>query len=761
MIDLFTRFGQQKPNRNITESKKDKEYHIKYAKYCLGASNSSEYRRFMYKYSLNKHFYKGDQWTLPEDVEAFLKDESGQDKNRIKIVANKIRPMVEQYKGNAKSLIINHDVFSVSPKSITRREQKLAEKTVMYAASKMVPPEMAQSMKESEVLGDTVQENTDIFQNMYVDPYIEGMNRLVRYIAQENEIHELHVKMAESLALSGLVSIEGYRHGSELKFELRLPNEIIFDTTSKRPDLSDAEFQGVVMEINSSELFEIYDLTQAEVDAIEAFLTSNQNSTNRADAMKENQVMYANSKIFTAKIFWRDYEYIEYGYVESDLSDEPKLEKINYVYDGEEEPRYTEEDLVDVPKGKPEYIKSRFKGKKKYKMPTEIIRYCIFIPEEIISARLDRQNEEKAIDIVLEHGVYDFQEIDHNHPTQSKFPIKHFTWGYLDGEILSPIDDVINPQRFINRVLSATESQINNSGGTNVVIDKGAVDPQDGEDEIMRNTAQGKPIMVNSRGKGIPNVVSSYDATPKAGTYQMFEILPIISGIIKDTTGVNEALQGQSIGQDQLVGVTNALMQRGSLMQEAFYFAIEKTMHQCYQMMCSVGKKLYIDNFNELVTRVGNDKAEILKLSKDWLNEDFRVFLKRTGDQQMMQEMADQVLTMLLQMGLIDDTMFADMYGRSTPEQVNKALRENAIAKKIAAKQEAKMQQEQQQQIAQQESEAMEQMAIADSADKMRQDEMEMAKLKEKGQQAIDQEFAKGIAKNVLGGNESQNRVLQ
>ncbi len=74
----------------------------------------------------------------------------------------------------------------------------------------------------------------------------------------------------------------------------------------------------------------------------------------------------------------------------------------------------------------------------------------------------------------------------------------------------------------------------------------------------------------------------------------MFNIIDIMKNHVQDTTGVNEALKGESTGSDQLVGVTQLMIQRGSLMQEPFYNAISQVFLQSYQAIATVEKEFIV-----------------------------------------------------------------------------------------------------------------------------------------------------------------------
>ncbi len=63
-------------------------------------------------------------------------------------------------------------------------------------------------------------------------------------------------------------------------------------------------------------------------------------------------------------------------------------------------------------------------------------------------------------DIILEFGILPYQEKNLYDPSNVRMPYKCYTWVYDRGEVLTPLDDVIDPQRFLNRTLSVVESQM-------------------------------------------------------------------------------------------------------------------------------------------------------------------------------------------------------------------------------------------------------------------------------------------------------------
>jgi hypothetical protein len=116
-------------------------------------------------------------------------------------------------------------------------------------------------------------------------------------------------------------------------------------------------------------------------------------------------------------------------------------------------------------------------------------------------------------------------------------------------------------------------------------------------------------------------------------------------------------------------------IQRGSIMQEPFYAAINTIFNGCYQNIATSGKRYYIDMDVELIDAVGEESAEILKISKDMRHEQFRTTLVRTIDPDSERVYVDQRTISWLQYGLIDAETAAILTGRATDEEALAELR--------------------------------------------------------------------------------------
>ena len=664
---------------------------------------------------------------------------------------------MEQYKGNANRLQLKAVAQAISERAKNRMTEALKKQMFMFDIT-LEDSAYSQLIKKKYGLGDTEEETEAIFMNTYTDKYVEKMNYLIEYIERVNRLDSYKIKLAENLSLSGMAVMYAYEANGHLKFKPLESEDFIFDNTAERYDLKDSDFMGMVDNMLPTDIYESYNVNPENAAKIENYI-NNVGSIRNQTTLDDNifsaygRRNLSGLQVPVYKIYFKDVQREKYGYVVDEYG-YTHLEKIDYIYPGEEEPRYTESDVVTPP----ESSRNRFlfKGEKIVKMYNEVLRYCHFIPSEFIAAGEPSEEKRKTItDIVLKYGVDEYQETTLENPSQVEFPFKAYTWGYVDGEIVSPVDDVISPQRLINRVLSVTESNINNSGGSNTVIDEDALNPEDVKDgTVARDIKQGKPIFIRTRGKGVPNSIGHYDNTPKDGVYKMFDIIPLMRDIIQSTTGVNEPLQGgqQQGGGTQLVGVTELLIQRGSLIQEPFYKALEEIFIQMYQCMITMGKRIYVENERVLSTATGDDGVAVFKLSRDMLNEDLRVFIKRENSEEMLKSQANQTLLTFLEMGLIDEKTFANLYNRSTPTEVVNGLRQHTAAKVEMAREQEKAQQQ-----------MLEQQAIEQDADLALAKEEEVEKERRDHAMRMQEEEAKSqnrqeemIAKSVVDARNKQ-----
>lgn len=318
-------------------------------------------------------------------------------------------------------------------------------------------------------------------------------------------------------------------------------------------------------------------------------------------------------------------------------------------------------------------------------MYVDVLRFVVFSPAAIIGGDED---------IVLDYGMVPYQETYCLDPSNVEFPYKCCAWDYHGGKILSPIDAVIDPQRLTNRMISIGESHLNNARGTGTVIDKSAIDAQEGEEGILRNMNQSKPIIVDTRGKGVTNTVGSYGSNLDSRTDMIFNIGERMRVMAQNITGVNEMMTGTSGGGMKLKAVAQIQMDQGTLMQENFYYTLSDIFLQSFQGIAGQGKRIYCESKRRLSIIMGDEGAEEILLSKDYNLEDFRSYIRRVSPDMNDKQLANNMLIQLKAVGLLEEAEVANYFNRCTMDDMGRIMRESYKRRQMARMAMGKDQQE-------------------------------------------------------------------
>lgn len=656
---LLIDYNTTRPNR--LTSKKDEQYHIDFARWTLQGLQDSAHQSWIRKCIVNWSFYKGGdgQWIFEDDLENFFLDESGDIRNRLKISKNLIKPMVQQYIGNAVRLNYTARAKSVSEFVINRREEQLAKLDFLHGMMELAPEFTDVIEDKYGIQKGKKEESIAIFENTFVDEYEKGINNLIKWTEKEINMTECKIQLAKSLAINGVGVYKGGEENGFYRGAAIDPMYWWFDRSAVKQDLSDSEYMGHWYFMDTPSMFEKYQhLTQDERKVLETYATNNSNNISR---VMDNYYQYSKNRIPVYECYWKDTEEQWYGWVMDDFG-YPFYTRVGKGTD------YKDSDLIEPPT---ESHGKLTKGKKKSKIYVDLLRYAIFIPKEEVS--------ESGQDILLEWGETPYQEDYKYDPSNVKFPYKAYCWAYDKGEILTPLDDAIDPQRFINRLLSISESHINNARGTGTIIAKNAVDPRDGEATVVRNINKSKPVFVDiTRTGSVQNSVGTYQSNVGQSVMGLFGIIQQLQMGIQEVTGVNESMVGSGNTSDALVGVVQAQIQRGTLIQEPFYYALTNILDQAYNHIATVGKKIHCDNPRRLAIIMGDKEAEKIKITKDMQASDFRVFIERGASEVSQVAAGNDLIISLMQMQLLSKEDAQDLFNRATPTEIAERMRRTA-----------------------------------------------------------------------------------
>ena len=662
--------GQDRPDRYQTTERDDK-YHTDWGRYAISNGFNTYHEEFLNQVYLNRNFVFDRQWLLEEDTTSFLLDNTDLSTNRIKVVKNFIKPYVMQYIGNARIMDITMNAKSISHKAINRREEKLESMIFYTQVAANATPELRDVIKKSYPVGDSIEETKQIFDNLYVDAFSEGINMFLEYIKNENEFDKKKTVLAFDLAMSGMALMEYYIHNGEFKWRRVVPEQFFWDRAALEPDLSDASYMGTWREMVPSTIFEM-----------NPSLTIDQKKS--IESASKNYQSFSKGRINTYTVYWKDFMDYEFGWVKDEY-DYLYLTRINNTFEGDKEPKYTDKDLIPVSNLNGTQLEL-LHGTNKSTMTVDLLRFVEFIPHEIVPYPQTGVNT--STDIVLDCGIFPYQDTELQNIDNVKYPIKVATWMYHNGFVDTPISSLINPQRMINRYAAVEQQQIASSKGSSLFYEKAMVED---ETEMLSNMYQGKPTGIDTKGLGIMNLMGNYGTAIGNETLIYENLQQLMKASMDQIIGINDAMRGESQRGDKLVGVTEIELQRSSIIQEPFYDALADVFAQAMQATAKVGKRIYINNnTRKLAIAIGDKHSQIISLSKEYNLEDFRVFMRREPDMQKQIAAANNLLFSLRGAGAIDEKRFAQLFNRATIDDIAKAMREFAVEKEEAMRAQAK-----------------------------------------------------------------------
>jgi hypothetical protein len=708
-------------------SLKDKQYHLIYTRACLEDGYNHKMISFQYKCEINWNFYKGEQWLFAEDLDPFFMDDSGETRNRIKFIQNIIRPYIEYFRGSIIRMDMAGQAQSATNLASDRREASLQKIMMLSYIANNAPKEIQNFLRKDFGVEKSDEETMQMFQNLYKDEFIEDINSIISHIATENDIETEKILICENIAVTGIAAeLEEEMMGRQIWTSLD-PKGLILDRSARRPDFKDGEYIGYVSLVSIADIAERYpNMTSEQLSKIEQKAISNYTKGNQFNIFDTLNGSFG--RIPIVKMFWRDIERVKWVAI-FDENNNPKLEKWETVIEDLESQSLAKKVMIPIKEMEElskenEWLKTTFYKNKKWNneiyIHTDLVRFTEMITYDM-SGSLSGEEDIIAFGVVPHQTEYSYRHrfVD--------YPIKVATWSYSNGDILSPIDTLISPQRFLNRMLSMSESRINNSRGSGVFYDRDMISSTSDEAEVLRDMNLGKPIGVESGGN-LNNSVMAYGNDLGSGTIQLFNVIQTMKSMAESVMGGGESLTGQGGSYRASAKVAQQNLNQGTTMQEPVFFAVSNLIMSMYNSMANKGRRILASNRNELEVVVGTDTYRPIQLSKHLSLEEYRVRIVRGGTPEKEAEAANEILMMLRGQQMLSEEMFAEAYGKTTINGIGAVLRKESNIKIEMARKQAQAQEEEAKKQAEAQKAAMEaEGAKEDYAADMQQQQMQMS----------------------------------
>jgi len=227
----------------------------------------------------------------------------------------------------------------------------------------------------------------------------------------------------------------------------------------------------------------------------------------------------------------------------------------------------------------------------------------------------------------------------------------------LDGEVWGIVEDVIDQQRYINRLISLLDYIMGTQAKGLLMIPEGAI-PEDSSPEEFadQHTKIGGVIVYNPTRSGeIPKIISSNSSNIGAS-----EILGVQMQLINELTGINQAIQGQPGSSDTpaskyAMETQNSSMNNRDLVDNFFSWIQRRDDKILQTIMQFYDEKIYLG----VSGKSYSDEAKYFdpEAIKD---VKFKTNVTQSQDTPVYRQMIDDTLMKLAEMGIIDGKIFLE-----------------------------------------------------------------------------------------------------
>lgn len=669
------------PDTTVDWTKKGRNYDLLMARYYASKVSNTRIDWFRLQYAINSAFARG-AWGMNEDRITFLKD-GPKDTTRKELSMPIIQPMVLRLCGQASAISISAKATAVTQYATSRREMD-QNRAAAYAIAAQVGPNTKQWVQNTTGYG------TDPFQNRmwseknYTDKETQVANSIMTMQERHNNYAGIRSGYANVLSCSGLFSMECIREGMELNWRWIHPYDIAWDTNTPRPDLN-GEF---VITVPFQTVGQIASRYAARKDVV-------QQLTEYASIVGGNvNAGMPNGQYRVMTVYYKDKQWTKMGYVMENGA--PKLVALDIPDVKTMEVKYTSEQVIPPPPG----VDTEGWSGNTHSSFIQVTRYCTFIPWEYTAAGNPQQgnpwSEQRmkagdTMDLVLESGVCELQDINPERPSRVGFPIKLHTVQYLDGYVIAPITAAVAPQRVMNQVVSDLVWRMSKAGNMSTIFDSRALANSNMTiEEINYAQKEGNAYELDGSMSpgGIAGAVTTKDTSLPQSFYQLWNVPQMIDQIAQKGTGLPDSTMGQSSGQNQLVGTTQLLLQQSNTMMQPFTNCWVEGFRQVHQYDVQAGKGFFVKYPWILAELTGDEGVATVMQSMSMQLEQFRADIEASLDSTAVKAAADEMLLKFYELKLVDASTVASLGGRSYPEDVwNGARTSTAMAAEAAAAQ--------------------------------------------------------------------------
>lgn len=666
------------PRLDVPKSEKNQKYHEDFARAIVNRSVDDTWRN---SWLLISECYKFlEDGSNGELVSHLQKADDNSDLPALWLSLNSIRTKVDVLVGEMEARGYEIRVRALSKEAVVRKheeKERLRVKRKLQPLFSTADAEADIPTGNTEYVPQTDQELNEYADLSFKDKFELIMTGALRWLAARNNWDEERKTLLTDVIASGRTWTKSEIIRGLPRARRVHPLNMIFDTSSKKDDLSDSTFFGEIEYLSLASAAERFNLSSEELEKVYNAHQEHQ-GTNPANEAVSSAAPYAYSfntiggnrllwfktigselRVLVARAVWRDFEVINYK--------------------DETNPKYGTEHFQKIPDTETP------KSGKSVSRKIEIWRQCTIVGGHIIREWGECPNQ-----------VRNLSDLGTTEP-----PYQSWIPDYSSGRGVSKVERLASIQLYKDILMYNLQNAVIQAGAKGITYDLAMKPDNMTIEEVMKYLKVFGISFFNSKdfqmyGGNSSSPFKEYDLSITDSIVRYIEIMKYLDSEMDSISGVSGERQGMLQGASQGLGVTQTALAQQNLVTAPLFKGFERfcsrvQMHQAklVKIAWSGGKELF-------APIIGDVGVDFLRDNVDLELEDFGVVVESIPP--MLQDRAkfEQLIMFVVQSNpdFIDDAL-AILLEPDLKVAVRKFQRKRTLQKIFMQKQ-AEAQQQQQ-----------------------------------------------------------------
>lgn len=619
------------PRLDKPDSQKKEDYHVSFARAILHRSIDDGWST---SYSLMSELYKFmEEGSNGELLDHLQKSADGTDLPALWLSLNKIPTKVDLLIGELEARGYEIRVRALNKEAISRKQEekeRLRVKRRLQGIMKEVEAQTGLPMGESEYIPQSESELNEYIDLSFKDKAEIIMEGALKWLAKRNMWDEERKALfRDILAVNRAFVKNEIIRG--IPFSRRIhPQNMIFDTSCKKDDLSDATFFGEVEYMSIAAAAERYNLSDKEIEevynAYQSFVGLNvateaigasdwaySFNTIGGKRLKWFKTIDGDLKVLVGRTCWRDYKTI--------------------THKNEINPKYGTEHLQRLPDN------DEIRDRDKTKLITnklEVWRQCTLIGGHIVREWGECPNQARSVGDLA----------------TTEPPYKGWIPNYSTGRGVSKVEQLSSIQLYKDILFYNMELAIMRAGARGMTYDLAMVPEGWTPEKIIKYMKVHGISFYNSKDfQFLPGSNTSpfreFDQTLSDSIERYVNIMSYLDRQMDEISGVTAERQGTVQGASQGLGVTQAALFQSNLITQPYFVGFERF---CSRILNHQAKlvKIAWEGKEVFSPIIGDTGIDFLKEHIDLDLDDFGVIVESVppifADRQKLEQMVMLVI---------------------------------------------------------------------------------------------------------------------